>query len=74
MLYGALQHPIWKDHKIGDKYIMDGLDGWSIAYYPIFENGKTHEVYAEPRALVERPMPGGNDLREVPLRYIVKSN
>jgi hypothetical protein len=49
---------------------MDASDGWKIAYYPIFENGKTGEVYNEPRALIERPIPGGTDFREVPLRYL----
>ena len=52
---------------------MDGKpDKWKIVYYPIFENGKTKEFYDEPRALVEKPMIGGIDFREVPLRYLSK--
>lgn len=66
----ALNHPIWKAHKIGNVYSMDGQSGWKIAYYPIFEDGKTGVKYDEPRALVERPMPKGTDFREVPLRYL----
>jgi rubredoxin len=67
----ALNHPKWLNHKIGDTYTMDGKpDLWKIAYYPIFECGKTGEVYNEPRALVERPIKGGTDFREIPLRYL----
>ena len=66
----ALNNTIWQNHKIGQLYKMDGSDGWKIAYYPIFENGKTGEVYKEPRALIEKPIPGGTDFREVPLRYL----
>lgn len=56
---------------------MDGKpDKWKIAYYPIFADGKTNEVYDEPRALVEKQILGkfdepiGTDFREVPLRYL----
>jgi hypothetical protein len=66
----SLQNPIWVNHKIGNTYSMDGKGGWKIAYYPIFEDGKTKEVYTEVRALVERPIKGGIDFREVPLRYL----
>ena len=66
----ALSNPIWVNHKIGNTYSMDGVKSWKIAYYPIFENGKTGEKYTEPRALIERPIPGGIDFREVPLRYL----
>lgn len=51
---------------------MDGKGGWKIAYYPIFSDGKTNELYSEPRALVEKPIQGGIDFREVPLRYLTK--
>lgn len=62
-----------KNHSIGDVYTMDGKPGrWKIAYYPINECGKTREIYQEPRALIERPIPGGTDFREVPLRYLDK--
>jgi hypothetical protein len=69
----ALDNPIWKNHYRGDIYSMDGKSGWKIAYYPIFEDGKTKEVYQEPRALVEKPIgKEGTDFREVPLRYLTK--
>lgn len=70
----ALNDPIWLYHRIGAIYVMDGSIGWKIAYYPIFEDGKTGEVYEEPRALVEKPMLFGGkwgiDFKEVPLRYL----
>lgn len=67
----SLNDPKWLNHKIGDTYTMDGKpELWKIAYYPIFENGKTGEVYEEPRALIEKPIKGGTDFREVPLRYL----
>ncbi|MBK7362758.1 MAG: hypothetical protein IPJ01_10720 [Micavibrio sp.] len=78
-LQKALSDNIWKEHKIGDTYIMDGKpDLWKIAYYPIFCGGKNGEVYEEPRALVEKPILGhldmqiGIDFREVPMRYLTK--
>lgn len=78
-LQKALSNEIWISHKIGSEYRMDGKkDKWKIAYYPIFEDGKTNEIYDEPRALVEKPILGklgekiGTDFREVPLRYISK--
>ncbi len=70
----ALSHPLWASHKIGNEYIMDGVSGWKIAYYPIFENGKTNEEYVEPRALVEKEIKDGTDFREVPLRYLSIAN
>jgi hypothetical protein len=62
----------WEDHTIGNFYTMDGKlnELWQIAYYWINECGKTGKVYNEPRALIERPIPGGTDFREVPLRYL----
>jgi len=67
----ALNNPIWVNHKIGNTYTMDGKPtSWKIAYYPIFEDGKTGEIYNEPRALVETPIINGTDFREVPLRYL----
>jgi hypothetical protein len=78
----ALRERIWIRHKRGDEYNMINQDGskdpgWKIAYYPIFQDGRTGETYTEPRALVEKPYPreskfSGNDLREMPLRYIEK--
>lgn len=70
----------WITHKIGDQYVMDNKpDKWKIAYYPIFEDGKTMESYEEPRALIEKPILGdkfgeiiGTDFREVPLRYLTR--
>ena len=76
----AMRHVIWVRHKSGDQYYMINQDGskdpgWKIAYYPIFEDGRTGEKYKEPRALMEKPFAenskfDGNDLREMPLRYI----
>lgn len=71
-LIQALSNSVWTSHKIGDVYVMDGVSGWKIAYYPIFEDGKTNEQYNEPRALVEKPIANGTDFREVPLRYLTK--
>jgi len=69
----ALHNPKWIAHNIGDTYNMQGdSDIWKIAYYPIFENGKSGVEYQEPRALVEKPMLNGTDFREVPLRYLTK--
>lgn len=77
----ALADQIWKDHKLGSDYHMDGkMDNWKIVYYPIFEDGKNGEVYQEPRCLVEKPIFGGLgeqigiDYREVPLRYLNKAD
>lgn len=70
-LQEALSNSLWKQHKIGDTYTMDGKpDLWKIAYYPIFEDGKTGAEYEEARALVEKPIIGGTDFREIPLRYL----
>jgi len=64
-----------KEHEIGDEYQMDGKpDKWKISYYPIFEDGKNGDKYKEPRALVEKPIKGGTDFREIPLRYLTKFN
>lgn len=71
-MQNALNHPLWINHLIGAEYIMDGEKGWKIAYYPIFEDGKTGVKYNEPKALVERPILNGTDFREVPLRYLRK--
>ena len=70
-LQEALSDLTWANHQIGNTYTMDNKpDLWKIAYYPIFEDGKNGEQYVEPRALVEKPIPGGIDYREVPLRYL----
>jgi hypothetical protein len=72
-LTDALNNPIWLEHRIGDKYTMDGKPAiWKIAYYPILEDNKTKDVYEEPRALIEKPIEGGIDFREIPLRYLTK--
>ena len=74
-LKAALKDPLWVKHKLGFRYIMDRSTGWKIAYYPIFQDGKTGEFYEEPRALVEIGIPGGGtDFREVPLRYLKPTN
>ena len=68
----ALAHPIWKNNKINETlYTMDNKpDRWKIVYYPLFQNGKTQEYYAEPRALVQNIDKGGFWSKEVPLRYL----
>ena len=72
-LQEVLNDPKWLDHKIGDFYFMDKKpDLWKIAYYPILADGKTGEIYNEPRALIEKPIEGGIDFREIPLRYLAK--
>ena len=69
----ALEDPLWLNHKIGDTYTMDNKDTpWKIAYYPIMEDAKKKVPYDEPRAVVETPIAGGIDFREVPLRYLTK--
>jgi len=71
----ALNDPLWVNHKIENSYNMDGKpEKWKMVYYPIFENGKNGEIYNEPRCLVERPIKGGIDFREVPLRYLTLCN
>lgn len=74
-LQEAMQDPLRVSHKIGNQYSMKGANGlWKIAYYPIFEDGKTGKSYDEPRALVEQPIgSSGTDFREVPLRYLTLS-
>lgn len=76
-LKDAISNPVWASHEIGDTYKMDGRGKWKIAYYPIFECGKTREVYNEPRALVESKSVWngieGTDYREVPLHYLHKN-
>ncbi len=76
-LFVALNIYAWLFHKIGDTYSMDGFKDWKIAYYPIFEDGKTEEEYKEARALIERKAKfngvDGTDFREVPLRYLTKN-
>lgn len=74
-LQKALNDELWISHKIGDKYSMDGKpDLWKIAYYPLngtYKNGEWIEFY-EPRALIEKPIIGGTDFREIPLRYLTR--
>ena len=67
------------NHKVGDKYTMDGKpEQWQLSYYPLLEDGKTREVYSEPKALIEQPSDWngvkGTDFREVPLRYLTILN
>jgi len=69
-LQKSLSNPLWLSHNIGNQYTMDGSGCWKIAYYPIFEDGKTKELYQEARALIETPLTNGTDFREVPLRYL----
>ena len=80
-LRAALDDPKWKDHKIGCLYVMINRDGsessgWKIAYYPLFGTYRNEKwiEFDEPRALIERPMKGGTDFREVALRYLTIQN
>ena len=64
-----------ENHKIGDTYTMDGgTDLWQLVYYPLNECGKTKEVYDEPRALMQNIDKSGFWHKEVPLRYLTKTN
>ena len=79
-LQEALNNPKWVQHQIGDTYLMinrggDKSDGWKIAYYPLFGTYKNGEYveFNEPRVLIERPMEGGTDFREVAFRYLNKT-
>lgn len=76
-LKNALDNPLWKSHKPGDKYKMSDVngkmtEGWRITYYPLFGTYKDEQWmdFTEPRALIEKPMTGGFDFREIPLRYL----
>jgi hypothetical protein len=76
----ALSNTIWLNHKIGNQYTMDGKpELWKIAYFPLsgtYEgeiNNKKWVDFDEPRALIEKPMEKGIDFREVPLRYLNKT-
>lgn len=75
----ALSDDKWISHSIGDQYHMinvGGKDGgiWKIAYYPLFGTYKSGVwvEHPEPRALIERPIDGGIDLREMPLMYLTR--
>ena len=61
---------IIENHKIGNEYKMDGKGRWELVYYPLFENGKTGEVYNEPRALMHDLNKEGFWSKEVHLRYL----
>ena len=74
-LQQALDNPLFQSHKPEHRYKMDGKGSWQLYYYPIFGCGETGQQYGEPRALMRtiRTYKGGKvgqDLREVPLRYI----
>jgi hypothetical protein len=80
-LQKALDDPKWKDHEIGDLYVMINRDrsessGWKIAYYPLFGTYKNEKwiEFNEPRALIERPMKKGTDFREVAFIYLTNQN
>ncbi len=66
---------IEKEIELGATYTMDNKpDLWKIAYYPLtgtYRDGKWME-FNEPRALIEKPIKGGIDFREMPLRYLTK--
>lgn len=80
-LQEALNNPKWVQHVIGDVYSMVNMNGsksggWKIAYYPLFGTYKQEKwiEFNEPRALIERPIKGGIDFREVAMRYLEKIN
>jgi len=64
-------------HEIDDRYTIVNRDGsesrdWKIAYVPLFgsfKNGKWIH-FNEERALVEKPIKGGIDFREIPIRFL----
>ena len=67
----------FEGHEIGMTYSMLNRDGsdsgsWKIVYYPLEGTWKneTWIDYDEPRALIDQPVKGGTDFREVPLRYL----
>ena len=63
---------VWVNHKRNESiYTMDELpDKWILVYYPIFQHGKTNEIYNEPRALMQNIDKEGVWTKEVPLRYL----
>lgn len=66
-----MQEDQFQKRKLGDLFKVKGSGKqWKVAYYPINENGETNEDYPEPRALMETPIEGGIDFREMPLRYV----
>lgn len=72
-LQEALNDPMYLQHSLNDRYCMENkLESWKLTYYPIFTDNKTKQIYDEPRALIEKPINGGIDFREVPLRYLNK--
>ena len=70
----ALNDNIYLSHERNKSiYKMDDKeDKWILVYYPIFENGKTNELYKEPRALMQNINKKGFWCKEVPLRYLTK--
>ena len=78
----ALNHPFWKQHKIGDYYTLvhrgGYLDsGWRVAYFPLFgtyDNKGEWINFLRPRVLIEKPIVNGIDFREVELQYLIKTS
>ncbi len=67
----------FEGHEIGNTYAMLNQNGsssgvWKIVYYPLEGTYEAEEwiEFDEPRALIEQPIKGGIDFREVPLRYL----
>jgi hypothetical protein len=69
---------IFSMHIIGDFYLFENRNGtkeygWKLAYsHPItgtYKKGQWVE-YAEPYALIEKPVNGGIDIREIPARFL----
>ncbi len=68
-LQKALENSFWKNHKIGDIYLMKNRDKTveevKIVYYPL-------ENYNDFTALVEIDKGKYIDFREVPIRFLNK--
>ncbi len=77
----------YKDHKIGNKYTMDGEpDLWEIVYYPLlFTWDNKYDIegeiikerridFEEPRALVQNMNKLGFWHKEIPLRYLTNTD
>jgi hypothetical protein len=73
----------WLQHNHGDVYLMKNRDKstveCTIAYYPLASTYLTNaqgitslKVYDDLRALIEIPIKGGYDLREIPVVFLTK--
>lgn len=69
-LQDALNTIFWKNHHIGDTYLLKNRNGSSeickIVYYPL-------ENYDDFTALIEINRSTYTDFREVPIRFLIKN-